>query len=100
MLFLPVGVKQNPTEEEVKEWPFGTFCKAHDRKFLISGVGKDNLKNSTMKEIVEFMLLIHESNLGDGTISALVNNNKRSRNGNRTRDSGSKPYRKKVPYSK
>ena len=99
-MFLPVGVKQNPAEEEVKEWLFDTSCKAHHHKFLISGVGKDDLQNSTMEEIVEFMRLIHESDLRDGTIAALVNNNERSRNDNRTCDGRSKPYRKKAPYFK
>ena len=98
-LKLPQGVKADPSTEEVKEWYFGTFCKQHRRLFLTSGVGKDDLANSTMEEITDYMRLLYDTDMADGTVAKFLIHKERSRNGQQSRNGGSKPYRRNAAYS-
>ena len=96
-LMLPAGVKANPSTEELKEWYFQTYCKKHRLSFLTSGHGKDDLSNSTMEEITDYMRLLHQADINDGTIARLKDN--RRRNGSSTRNGSSKPYHSSARYS-
>ena len=95
---LPAGVKPNPTDEEIKEWYFRTYCRKHRYAFLKSGNGKDDLENSTMEDITDFMRLQHDSDLNDGTVARLMLKAEKSKNGNRNRNDGDKPYRRSASY--
>lgn len=99
-LKLPAGVVPDPGDELLKEWYFRTFCKPHRHAFITSGVGKDDLANSTMEEITEYMRLMHNSDMADGTIASLLNLKKKSRNGSVNRNGGEKPYRRNARYNK
>ena len=88
------GVKADPSPEKVKEWYFGTYCKQHRRAFLTSGVGKDDLNNSTMEEITDFMRLLYDTDMADGTIAKFMIHKERSKNGQQSRNGGNKPYRR------
>ena len=88
---LPQGVKPDPSDEEVKEWYFRTYCKTH--RFAFLATGKD-LDTTSMEDITEFMRLKHESDLNDGTLHRLSEERKSS-NGSRSRNNrDTKPYRR------
>ena len=96
---LPKGVKPDPTEEELKEWYFKTYSKSHRHAYITSGVGKDDLQNSTKEQITDYMRLLHQSDMQDGTIARMMLANERNRNGSRTRDGHEKPHRSNARYS-
>jgi len=89
---LPKGVKPGPSEEEVKEWYFRTYCKKH--RFAFLATGKD-LDATSMEDITEFMRLKHEADLNDGTLHRLSNERRPKSNGRTSRNvRDEKPFRK------
>ena len=99
-LKLPAGVVPDPGDELLKEWYFRTFCKPHRHAFITSGVGKEDLANSSLEDITEYMRLMHNSDMADGTIATLLNLKKKSSKGSSTRNGGDKPYRRNAHYNK
>ena len=95
---LPAGVKPNPTDEEIKEWYFRTYCRKHRYAFLKSGNGKDDLENSTMEDITDFMHLQHESDINDSTVTKILLNVERTKNGHKSPGNGDKHYRQSASY--
>ena len=82
-LRLPKGFRNDPTDEEIKEWYFLTYCKKHRQQFITSGLGKDDLKNSSMEDITDFMRLLHETDMSNGTVAKMMLNDIKSKEGSR-----------------
>jgi len=70
---LPPGVKPDPTDDEIKEWCFRSFCMKHRAAFLIS----KTLESTTNEDICESMRLAHEQDFQDGMLHRLVSGRRR-----------------------
>jgi hypothetical protein len=70
---LPQGIKQDPSEDEIKLWYFRTYCKPHRTNYLAAR----NLDKDTMQDITEFMRLQHDKDRDSGKLARLKTNKDR-----------------------
>ena len=70
---LPKGIKQDPSDDEIKLWYFRTYCKPHRANYLAAR----NLDNDTMQEITEYMRLQHDRDRESGKLARLKSNKER-----------------------